>query len=208
MTFKSGSHGTSNSNICPLVTLHDVAYLGGYVPVTGIWPGYSYDIPFLEDRLQVLTRRHAQVLAELPYSEIEDVEIGGPGLVKGGDGFIGGGLGVTNAIEGMAIAGVLNGLTSRTVIKTIVRIQGTNCELFLLHTRVPPEELRIALSRPFAAIRSAHASHDTRKVEHEAPSRPAPPIEELAKLADMLEKGLLTRGEFDAMKAKLLGLQS
>jgi len=31
------------------------------------------------------------------------------------------------------------------------------------------------------------------------------PVEELAKLADMLEKGLLTREEFDLIKAKILG---
>jgi putative oligomerization/nucleic acid binding protein len=38
--------------------------------------------------------------------------------------------------------------------------------------------------------------------------RPASPVEELAKLADMLEKGLLTREEFDLMKAKLIDLQT
>jgi hypothetical protein len=34
---------------------------------------------------------------------------------------------------------------------------------------------------------------------------PQSPVEELTKLADMLEKGLLTREEFDLMKAKILG---
>jgi hypothetical protein len=33
------------------------------------------------------------------------------------------------------------------------------------------------------------------------------PVEELMKLADMLEKGLLTCDEFDFMKARLMGLQ-
>jgi hypothetical protein len=32
------------------------------------------------------------------------------------------------------------------------------------------------------------------------------PVEELAKLADMLERCLLTREEFDLMKAKIIGL--
>jgi hypothetical protein len=32
-------------------------------------------------------------------------------------------------------------------------------------------------------------------------------VEKLARLADMLEKGLLTREEFDLMKARLIGLQ-
>ncbi|HEY1004031.1 MAG TPA: SHOCT domain-containing protein [Streptosporangiaceae bacterium] len=34
------------------------------------------------------------------------------------------------------------------------------------------------------------------------------PVEELAKLADMLEKGLLTREEFDLMKGELLSPRS
>ena len=42
------------------------------------------------------------------------LEIGGPGLVKTGGGFVGGGFGARGAIEGMAIAAVLNGLTTRT----------------------------------------------------------------------------------------------
>jgi len=60
----------------------------------------------------------------VPYSEVEDVEIGGPGLVKTGGGFIGGGFDVTGALEGMAIASVLNAPTRRTSVKTVLRIQG------------------------------------------------------------------------------------
>ena len=40
-----------------------------------------------------------------------------------------------------------------------------------------------------------------------APAKAASPVEELTKLADMLEKGLLTRDEFDLMKARLIGPQ-
>jgi Short C-terminal domain len=145
------------------------------------------------------------VLTEVPYRQVEDVEIGGPGLVKTGGGFVGGGFGVSGAVEGMAIAAVLNTLTTRTSIKTIMRIQGTNCELFLLHTRLTPEQLRIAMSRPLAAIRSARATQATGRTQHDAPVATPSPVQELTKLADMLEKGLLTREEFNLMKAKLLG---
>lgn len=190
-----------------LVSLREVAYLGGYVPGSAITPGERYDVRFLEDRLLVFACRRAEVLAEVPYGEVEDVEIGGPGLVKTGGGFVGGGFGATAAIEGMAIATVLNALTTRTSIKTIVRIQGNGCELFLLHTRLTPEQLRIAMSHPLAAIRSARVTKRAGGTQHQAPATPRSPVEELAKLADMLEKGLLTREEFDLMKAKLLGLQ-
>ena len=104
----------------------------------------------------------------------------------------------------MAIAAVLNALTTRTSIKTVVRVQGTGCELFLLHTKATPEQIRIDLSRPLGAIRSARATGapDIRRLQ--PPALPASPVEELTKLAAMLDSGLLTRQEFDHLKAKLL----
>lgn len=191
-----------------LASLRDVAYLGGYVPGSAMVAGQRYDARFLQDRFVVTACRRARVLADVLYAQIEDVEIGGPGLVKSGGGFVGGGFGARGAIEGMAIAAVLNGLTTRTSITTVMRIQGTGCELFLLHTRVTPEQLRIELSRPLGAIRSARALDGAGVVQTQAPAKPSSPVEELAKLAEMLEKGLLTREEFDLLKAKLLGLQT
>ena len=100
----------------------------------------------------------------------------------------------------MAIAAVLNAMTTRTSVKTVVRIQATGCELFLLHTRLTPEQLRIQMSPPLAAIRSARAATAQDGARAGSPS----PVEELGKLAGMLEKGLLTREEFDLMKARIL----
>jgi hypothetical protein len=185
-------------------SLRGVAYLGGYLPETAITPGWLYDVLLLEDRLAVIAHRQAKVLVEVPYSQIEDMEIGGPGLVKTGGRFVGGGFGAAGAVEGMAIAAVLNTLTTRISIKTVVRIQGTGCELFLLNTKLTPEQLRIAISRPLGAIRSARATQATRGTQHAAAIAAPSPVQELTKLADMLEKGLLTREEFDLMKAKLL----
>jgi hypothetical protein len=188
-----------------LVSLPGVAYLGGHVSATGIFAGQRYDARFLEDRLLIVPCRQADGLAEVPYIEIEDVEIGGPGLVKTGGGFVGGGFGVQGAAEGMAIATVLNALTTRTSITTIVRIQGIHCELFLLHTKATPAQLRIELSRPLAAIRSTQRASSVGMNQPSVTATPPSPVEELSKLADMLEKGLLTREEFELMKAKLLG---
>ena len=185
--------------------LREVALLGGYAPGADMAVGKQYDVRFLEDRLIVCPCRLTDVLAQVPYSEVEAVEIGGPGLVKSGGGFIGGGFGAAGAVEGMAVAAVLNALTTRTSIKTVVRVQGTGCELFLLHARATPEQVRIDLSRPLGAIRSARASALPGADAHHEPARPASsPVEELTKLASMLQSGLLTREEFDHLKAKLL----
>ena len=188
-----------------IAILRNLAYLGGYVPESPITAGERCDVRFVEDRLVVFAAHRADVLAEISYSQVEDVEIGGPGLVRSGGGFTGGGFGLSGAVEGMAIAAVLNAMTTRTSIKTVVRIQGTGCELFLLHTRLTPEQLRIEMSRTLAVIRAARADQAAARSSSEARPGSPSPVEELAKLADMLEKGLLTREEFDLMKAKILG---
>jgi hypothetical protein len=181
-----------------LVRLPQVALLGGYAPDVPIAIGEQYDARFLEDRLALYRSADWNILAELPYGQIEDVEIGGPGLVKSGGGFIGGGFGAVGALEGMAVAAVLNALTTRTTITTILRVQASTCELFLLWTKSAPAQLRIELSRPLGAIRAARAAID------QTPARPASPVAELSKLADLLQAGLLTREEFNELKAKLL----
>ena len=187
-----------------MASMRDLVYLGGHVPESPIRAGERCDVRFVEDRLVVFASRRAEVLAEVPYSQVEDMEIGGPGMVRSGGGFTGGGYGLGGAIEGMAIAAVLNAMTTRTSIKTIVRIQGTGCELFLLHTKMTPEQLRIEMSRTLGVIRAARAD-EAAKPSPEARTVSPSPVEELAKLADMLEKGLLTREEFDLMKAKIIG---
>jgi hypothetical protein len=51
------------------------------VPVTTISVGQRYDVGLLEDRFEILAHRRSEILAVLPYSDVEDVDIGGPGLV-------------------------------------------------------------------------------------------------------------------------------
>ena len=96
----------------------------------------------------------------------------------------------------MTVATVLNALTTRTSITTIIRIQGTNCELFLLHTTTTPKQLRVEFSRALVAVRAA-------KTSWYAPA-PASPVADLAKLAEMLQADLITREQFEQFKAKLL----
>lgn len=176
--------------------LTDVALLGGYSPKVNMAIGGRYDVWFGEEKLVVFAQAGDAPLTEVMYPDIEDIEIGGPGVVKSGGGFTGGGFGAVGALEGMAIAAVLNALTTRTSIVTVVRIQAMRCELFFLHTRLTPDQLRMDMSRALGAIRAA-------KPSQVAPAG-ASPVAELAKLAEMLQAGLITREEFDQFKARLL----
>lgn len=183
-----------------MASLLGVALLGGYGPGAGMTVGERYDARFLEDRLILCPHRLPDIAAELRYSHIEEVEIGGPGVVKTGGGFFGGGFGAVGALEGMAIAAVLNALTTRTTTTTVVRVQALDSELFLLETTLPPGQLRIRLSGPLGVIRAARAGDPADR----QPVNAASPVEELTKLASMLDSGLLTREEFDTLKARLL----
>ncbi len=79
---------------------------------------------------------------------------------------------------GMAIAEVLNAsATTRSFVKTVARVQGTGCELFLLHARSIPEQRRINLSRPLGAIRSARA-YALPGAHFREPAGAASPVEE------------------------------
>ena len=149
-----------------LACLRDVTLIGGYAPEAAMAVGKRYDARFLQDKLAVFPVGRWQALAELPYLGVEDVEIGGPGLVRSGGNFAGGGFGAIGALEGMAVASVMNALTTRTSITTIVRVQGASCEFFLLHNRSTPDQLRIELSGPWE--RSGEQKPPPRR-----PARPA-----------------------------------
>ena len=187
-----------------LASLPGAVLLGGYAAVPALVIGERYDVRFLEDRLAAYWIGRPAPRAEVPFAQIEVVEIGGPGLVKSGGGFVGGGFGAVGALEGMAVAAVLNALTTRTSITTIVRVQGTDCEMFFLHTKSTPEQLRMEMSAALGAIRAAHTVATGEPAPSPPPAAPASPVEELAKLADMLAAGLITRAEFDQLKARIL----
>ena len=177
-----------------------LVFLGGYAPEAELAVRDYYDLRFLADRIAVFPYQRMDAVAQIPYRDIEAVDIGGPGLVRSGGGFSGGGFGVAGAVEGMAIATVLNVLTTQTAIKTIMRIQAAGCELFLLCTTTGPEALRICLSRPLGAVRQARAAATAGTDGGVAASL----VDQLGRLAAMLENGLLTREEFDRLKAALI----
>jgi hypothetical protein len=202
-----------------LAPVHGVTLLGGYAPDADMLVGHQYDIRFREERLAIHEHRRPGLILELPYASIEAVDIGGPGLVTSRGMLTGRRFAAIVALEGLATAAVLSSLTIRTTIKTVIRVQSADAELFLLYTEQTPQDLRIYLSRPLAEFRAAREAAAREAAAREAAASPppgpaaAPPpgaasgaaqVENLARLAAMLEAGLLTRAEFDTLKANLL----
>jgi len=188
-----------------LAAVPEVIFLGGYSPDALLVARQSYDLRFLDDRLSVSQPGQAVPLADLAYAGIRSIEIGGPGLVRSGGGFFGGGRGVAGAAEGMAIAAMLNAVTTRTRIKTIIQIQATDSELFFLNTRTTPQDLRIHLSRCLGAVRNAQAAAQPAVPDSQRTGPgPGTVVDELERLARLHETGMITAEEFARMKARLM----
>jgi hypothetical protein len=132
----------------------------------------------------------------LAYDQIAAFEIAGPGRVRSGGGFIGGGFGLEGAAEGMIVAGVLNALTTRSSVTTILNLTATGGEVIFHHGERTPEELRVFLS-PLAGRVAARRGAAAPQAD---PSDD--PIERLAKLKELKEAGLLTDEEFEAARAR------
>ncbi len=88
----------------------------------------------------------------LPLVNVTGISIGGPGAVTKGGGFIGGGFGLEGAAIGIGIASILNAITTRTKIFTVVQIATQKSEVFLHYGYLEPSALRIELSPVFVAL--------------------------------------------------------
>jgi hypothetical protein len=97
----------------------------------------------------------------------------------------------------MAIATVLNALSAGTEINTVVRIQTRTGELFFHTSSIAPAALRMELSPVFTQLRGQSRQEGASPPEGDK-------IERLAKLADLLDRGVINAEEFGKLKADLL----
>jgi hypothetical protein len=176
-----------------------VIFVGGYCSVPALAAGQTYELRFLADGLSVFRQGSLQAMAEFGYAAIQEIEVAGPGPVRK---WSPGQQAMLTAAFGVAGALVAYGSTR---IKTFVRVQTAGSELFFLHTELLPEDLRIRLSRGLGAVREAQAA--ARHEDNQSLSRPESVADELSRLAALLDSGLLTREEFDQLKARLIAGQ-
>jgi hypothetical protein len=177
-----------------LAVVYGCTVLGGHG--LSVQTAASLTLVFRSDALVLVC---GEPVAEVPYAEIAALEIGGPGAQRRGGGFIGGGFGAAGAAEGMLIGAALNMLTTRTTISTVVCLKTTSAELFLHTSGETPDVLRMRLSPVFTILRQLEAGHNAAQADGGGDA-----VDRLAKLAELLEKDLITREEFDRLKGNLL----
>jgi hypothetical protein len=200
-----------------LCYLRSVTYDGG----SGSGPlakGQRYDLRFQDDRILVCTENSAHAFIELPYADVENVEVSGTAsqqasVILGwisGLGLLGAFLGylilrLPGLLLGAVVLGLVGGLIAALTSKneSIIRVRGRGAEFQFLHTSKGADEVRRAMSEPLMAIRKANAARA------EGPNEPGGPTsdsvaDQLGKLASLLQQGLITRDEFEHLKAKLI----
>jgi len=199
--------------------LRRMTFNGGSGAV-GLAKGQDYDARFLDNRLMVCPPGSTDVIFEMPYREVEAVEVSGAGEGTNSAAYPvawGLALGLLGALLGLLVFGLkglffgalIFGLVGAVVgaaftnIKTIVRIRGTEAELYFLSTAERPDALRIELSEALRAIANAR---DAPPSDSDKPAEPASVSisDELGKLASLLQQDLITRDEFEQLKAKLI----
>lgn len=189
----------------------------GEVPLA---KGRTYDMRFLSDRITVCRPGSADAIVEVPYSDVETVEVGGPGQVSLSPGAVLAvvlALGLLGTVPGLIvhsllvlllgaiILGFLGALlcAAQTKIETIVRIRSSDVELHFLHTAMSPDALRVELSEALRAIRNSRfeRANDSRETAEPGSGSTS---DQLSKLASLLQQDLITRDEFEHLKAKLI----
>lgn len=179
-----------------LLTIHACRVLGGH----GLLPtvGEIWRIVFGDDA--VVLRDFRSHEARVNYADVTALEVGGPGETTSGGGFIGGGFGLEGAAIGMLVAATANELTTKTSIDAVIYLQTRDAELFFHHSGTTPEALRWVLSPVFSKLRALQPPS-----EHSAKTDGSVVADQLSKVADLHERGLLTDEEFASAKARILG---
>ena len=119
-------------------------------------PEEAVHIEFFTESLMINAGERTS--AEIPYLELAQIDISGPGTVTKGGGFIGGGFGIDGAIQGIALASILNTLTTRSKVHTFLTLITNVGEIHLHYGAMEPSALRISLSEVFVAHRRFSAS--------------------------------------------------
>jgi hypothetical protein len=140
-----------------------------------------------------------------PYTKVTSLEVGGPGAIRRNAGMWGFGIG------GIAAATAINRLTTKTTINTLVHLTTHTTEYVFLSHKYGVQPLQTSLTPVFTRMRLASsAASPPLSPPSATPGAPALSgtasiADELAKLAQLRDSGVLSDEEFQSAKARLLG---
>ena len=174
--------------------------------VSGLAKG-SVDLLFFGGVLHVLIEGHQKFIS-VPLASLTEFQFAGRGRHSTSADFevVGGGFGLGGAAKGMAEAWGINTviqlLTSRTAVESLVHLAWSPGRLTVLNESIPPEQLAHSFRDIVHELNSRGRSPE-RATETDSPAESL--SQQLATLAKLWKEGALSESEFEAAKGKLLG---
>lgn len=133
---------------------------------------------------------------DIPFEEVTEIEISGPGTVVTNAGVSGGGFGLDGFIKGAVAAAVINAATTSKTTNTFMRLMTATGEIYIHTSEIEPDSLKIKLSPVFVHLKNK--SNQQIKIPSSSIA------EEIERLQKLLKDGILSQEEFDAAKKKSL----
>lgn len=124
---------------------------------------------------------------------IRSFQISGAGAFQSGGGWFGGGFGFSGAMQGAAMASMMNLLTTRTHFDCLLRVVYDDLDVTFQILDRTPRQLEIDLTGLKYLVSEQQPAPDQELANAEG-------IDTLLKLSILFEKGLLSREEFDEQK--------
>lgn len=180
-----------------IATVEECVLLGGHGYDTDFTPETRCKLYFTKRGIRVNLENSWIPRFQKSYADTTTLEFSGPGIVKSGGRFVAAGFGLTGAAEAMIVTSIVNKLTTRTKIHTMIRYQANDLEAFFFHSVETPEQLRIRLSAVVGRIRSGN--------EVPSASVSTDMFTELERLGKLYQDGVITGEEFSVMKQKIIG---
>ena len=130
------------------------------------------------------------------FNGLKGMQIGGQGLVQSGGGWVGGGFGIKGALKGAAFAEIMNLLTTKTSYDCFLRLvfpfPDADATFQILDR--DPKKLELDLTGTRGRLESS--SNQVLQLNDNSG------IDTLVKLADLLDRGLISEDEFKVQKER------
>lgn len=136
---------------------------------------------------------------DIPFTEIHEVEISGPGTTTNNAGISGGGFGLEGFVKGAVAAALINAATTKSSTNTFARMLTTTGELYLHTSQAEPAQLKIRLSQVYVYLANKARTSSGSNMNGAV-------AEEITKLHKLKQDGLIDDDEYKAAKGKLLGI--
>lgn len=131
----------------------------------------------------------------IEISDLIQINISGPGTVTSNAGVTGGGFGIEGFVKGALVAAAINALTTQSTTTTLMQIITKKGEIFIHTKMVEPFEMRLMFSAPIAKLLELSENKKT---------HPASISEEIERIHELANKGVLSQDEFEEAKRRLI----